>query len=501
MAVKPKAVTKSSQIPKELGAKLAKTANVSSSSIYDFDYSIFGEDKDLKFPYSVKTYGEMNKDTILAAALSAVQTIAVRVPRYIEPYSEKPKDKKKADFVEQCLGISLDTNDMTHSFDDFLREALTMNTFGFSVHEKVFRLRRGKYDSKYDDGKVGIKRLPIRPQDTLEEFKYDEDGREMVGVVQRQSGARTTALSSLYKAANKNFSGSLLIPRDNILHFKSGGGDGHAEGVSPLSFVYNTWRDYQRYKDLEGIAASKNLNGLPVIWMPSEYMTDDAEDAFSSVYTTLRDGISKIAIGEQSSLILPSDREDATGQGGKLFDFSLMSASSSNITAITAIIERLKKEMLLCLFASEISDGVDSTKTSMLNMLVENRIKEIFTVLNNDLIPQLFKLNGWDVTQTPRIRYGKLREIPFEAFAKAMQQTKATKLVPVTAKNINYIAEELGLPERVASDISREDLNELLGVEEEDSSGAGEGYTSPSGEGTSQEPVAKDNSANNLYNK
>jgi len=44
-------------------------------------------------------------------------------------------------------------------------------------------------------------------------------------------------------------------------------------------------------------------------------------------------------------------------------------------------------------------------------------------------------------------------------------------------------------------------LNELLGVEEEDSSGAGEGYTSPSGEGTSQEPVAKDNSANNLYNK
>ncbi|MGD4642045.1 hypothetical protein QT746_22440, partial [Xanthomonas citri pv. citri] len=154
--------------------------------------------------------------------------------------------------------------------------------------------------------------------------------------------------------------------------------------------------------------------------------------------------VSKIAIGQQSSLALPSDREDMTGQGGKLFDFSLMSASSSNITAITAIIERLKKEMLLCLFAGEIADGIDGTKTSMLSMLVENRVKEIFTVINNDLIPHLFRLNGWDETKTPKLKYGKLREIPFSEFAKAMQQTKATKLIPVTPKNINYIGEELG---------------------------------------------------------
>lgn len=492
MAINKKAaVKKNSQLPKELGVKVAN------SSIYDYGYWLFGENKDLRFPYSVKTYQKMVKDSTLAAALAAVQTIAVRVPRFIEPYSAKPKHVKQAEFIEQCLGIYSDTNDMTHSFDEFLREALSLNTFGFSIHEKVFRIRRGKYGSKYDDGKVGIKRLPIRPQDTLEEFKYDSDGREMIGVVQKQSMYRAEAL----KTKTVNLTGNVFLPRTSILHFKSGGGDGKAEGVSPLAFVYDTFRDYQRYKDLEGIAASKNLNGLPVIWMPSEYMTDDPDDAFSSVYNTLRDGVSKIAIGEQSSLILPSDREDMTGQGGKLFDFTLMSASSSNITAITSIIERLKKEMLLCLFASELSDGVDSTKTSMLNMLVENRIKEIFTVLNNDLIPHLFRLNGWDASQTPRIRYGKLREIPFESFAKAMQQTKATKLIPMTAKNVNYISEELGLPDRVASDISREDLNEILGVEEEDDSKSGSGFQSPTGVGTSEKQPEADTSAGNLANK
>lgn len=486
------AVKKNSHIPKEMGLR------VSQSSIYDYDYFLFGEDKDLKFPYSVKTYQEMKKDAILAAALTAVKTIAVRVPRFIEPYNETPMHKNRAEFVEQCLGISKDNNDMTHSFDDFLREALSFDTYGFSVHEKVYRLRRNKYGSKFDDGKVGIKRLPIRPQETIERFDYDDEGREMTGVVQRQSLNRTKALKSNKKLVK--FNGEIVIPRDRVLHFTNGG-DGNAEGVSPLSFVHKTWRDYQRYKDLEGIAASKNLNGLPVIWMPSEYMTDDPSDPLGKVFTELRDGVSKIAIGEQSSLVLPSDREDMTGQGGKLFDFTLMSSSSSNITAITAIIERLKKEMLLCLFASEIQDGIDSTKTSMLNMLVENRIKEIFTVLNNDLIPELFRMNGWDETQTPRIRYGKLREIPFEAFAKAMQQTKATKLIPVTAKNLNYISEELGLPDRISENISKEDLDDLLGVEKTDDSGAGEGYETGSGSGTAKETPEEDKSSSNLYNK
>lgn len=485
-------IKKNSHIPKEMGVKVTPT------SIYDYEYFLFDEEKDLKFPYSVKTYEEMSKDAILASALSAVQTIAVRVPRFIEPYNQSAKHKKLAAFVDECLGISTDSNDMTHSFDEFLRECLTFNTHGFSIHEKVYRLRRDKYGSKFDDGKVGIKRIPIRPQNTIESFVYDDEGRELTGVIQKQTAARTKALSNASELVK--FNGQVTIPRDRFMHFTSGG-SGKAEGISPLFYVNRTWRDYQRYKDLEGIAASKNLNGLPVIWLPSEYMTDDPNDPLGKTFKDLKDGVSKIAIGEQSSLVLPSDREDMTGQGGKLFDFTLMSSSSSNITAITAIIERLKKEMLLCLFASELQDGMDSTKTSMLNMLVENRIKEIFTVLNNDLIPELFRHNGWDDTKTPKIKYGKLREIPFEAFAKAMQQTKATKLIPMTAKNINYISEELGLPDRVDEGISKEDLDELLGVEKEDDSGAGEGYETGSGSGTAKETPEEDKSSSNLYNK
>ena len=488
MARQPTTKKKTPVVPSELGVK--------QSSVYDYDYCLFDINKDLKFPYSIQTYKEMRKNINIASALNAVQIIALRVPRFIDPYNETDTHKKRADFVNECLGITQDNNDMTHSFDDFLREALSMNTYGFSIHEKVYRYRLNKFGSKYDDGKVGIKRLPIRPQDSIECFNYDEEGRELESITQKQSVPRTNFL----KKFNLSKDGLIDIPRSRVLLFKADCDDGKGEGVSPLSYAYDTWRDLLRYEDLEGIAASKNLNGLPVIWMPSEYMTDDPNDEMGKVYRTLVDGVSKIAIGEQSSLALPSDREDMTGQGGKLFDFSLMSASSSNITAITAIIERLKKEMLLCLFAGEIADGIDSTKTSMLSMLVENRIKEIFTVLNNDLIPHLFRLNGWDDTKCPKVKYGKLREIPFSEFAKAMQQTKATKLIPVTAKNINYISEELGLPDRIPEDIDRDELNEILGVENTDDSRSGDIFETETGVGTAKEVPEKDTSASNLYN-
>ena len=54
----------------------------------DKDYSLFSLATDLQFPYSIKTYEAMASDTTLASALNAVQTVALRVPRFIEPYNE-----------------------------------------------------------------------------------------------------------------------------------------------------------------------------------------------------------------------------------------------------------------------------------------------------------------------------------------------------------------------------------------------------------------------------
>ena len=88
----------------------------------------------------------------------------------------------------------------------------------------------------------------------------------------------------------------------------------------------------------------------------------------------------------------------------------------------------------------------------------------------------------------------------FAAFAKAMQQLKATKLIAVTPDNINYIAEVMGLPYRVPHDATKEELDEILGTMDEDESRSGDGAASPSGQGTANTVSEDDKSASNLEN-
>ena len=160
------------------------------------------------------------------------------------------------------------------------------------------------------------------------------------------------------------------------------------------------------------------------------------------------------------------------------------------------------------MFADVLTAGAEMSeankgKKSLLNILVEIRIKEILRVINTDLLPDLFTRNGWDTSKLPTFRYGELEEVDMAVFAKAMQQLKATKMIPVTPQVVNRVLEVMGFTYRVADDISKEELDELLGVEEKDDSKAGAGYSSDTGglNGQSNEPPKEDSSASNLDNK
>lgn len=239
---------------------------------------------------------------------------------------------------------------------------------------------------------------------------------------------------------------------------------------------------------------SKNLNGLPLATLPARFLTADADEDEVDTRMSIIDGISKVGIGEQSSFVLPSDRDQ---DGNPLFDLKLLQASSSNVTSISAIVSRLKKDMKELFF----NDLGDEGSGSLLNMLVESCIKEIFEVLNRDLIPELWELNGWDITKTPKLKYGSLKEVNMADFAKAIQQLSATKNIAKTPDNLNMIAEIMGLPYRFASDATNEEIDKILRVEEKDDSRSGDGYEKGSGNGTSDKVSEKDNSANNLSNK
>lgn len=129
-------------------------------------------------------------------------------------------------------------------------------------------------------------------------------------------------------------------------------------------------------------------------------------------------------------------------------------------------------------------------------MAIQAYLTEIADVLNTDLIPQTFALNKWDDERLPQITFEDLDQISLEEFSKAIQRIKSVGLIAKTAKNVNHIADVIGLPDKVEEDISDEDLAKVLG---EETSNAGEGMSTPF-EGTRTSEGGQNDNDNNTEN-
>ena len=469
-------------LPRELGwAGL----NLTAGQIYEESR------RDLVFPQNIYIYDKMCQNVAIAAAFNAVHVIASRTPFFVEPFNSSATHTKRAEFVEQVM------HDMDHTWYDFIREVMSFNKYGFSLHEKVYRFRRKDKGSKYDDGKVGLKRLPIRSQASITKFLTDESGRDFTAIEQ-QTRVGNNTLTRTEKT---------IIPLDRCLLFKVDPYKGNPQGTSPLNACYQSWRMLQKLLDAELIATSKNMNGTAKAKLPAKYMSADATAAEKEVFRVITEGVINTHTGENQGFVIPSDRDE---NGNALFDVDLMSSSSSNITALSDIIQRYTNEIYQALFADVLQMGsqksgnynVIATKETMLELLVEARLKEVLDVLNYNLIPDLFRKNGWDDTKCPKIAFGSLSRPDLATWAKAFQQMKATKGIVMTVANANHIAEMMGFPDRVPDDTTQEELDKLLGVEKMEDSKSGAGYASDTGglNGTANEVSEDDNSAANKEN-
>ena len=451
---------------------------------------------DLRWPQSVKTYYEMANDATIASALSLFEMMISRVKWSVKAPEGAPADlEKKVKFVEQCM------NDMEHSWFAFIKEVTSCFTFGFSVHEKVYRRRLKENGSKYNDGLIGFRKLPIRSHTTIKGWLFDENGREMTHVIQDLSLIPDSG--RYHNLLQDNPLGELRIPRKKFLLFRTDVARDNPEGKSPLSKVYVSWRYMQEIKEQEAIGITRDLAGMPTLYIPPRYMSPDATDEEAAVYAYYQKVIRNIQMNEQSGLILPQMFDPESRQ--PLFKFELMGTTGGKSYDTNKIIQRYANEILQALFADMLKLGQDSvgsysladSKSSIMAMAIEARLKEIQDVLNTDLMRQLFEVNGWSTEVLPEFQYGDLDEIDIDKFSQAIQRIKAVGLIAPTAGNVNYIAEVLGLPDTIEDGMSQDKLNELLGPPE---SKSGEGLKKGSGNGTSDSVASRDNSTANKAN-
>lgn len=440
----------------------------------------------------IKEVRKMRNDPVVASGVELLQMWMLRGNPRIVPFSEDEQDIKKAKFLEQCM------NDMEGTFDEVMKDIVSFAWYGYAPLEKVFK-KRLTSQSKYNDGLIGWKKLPIRSQDTVVEWKFDDTARKVTHLVQDingvSSGERLNRLLMIHS------SGEIEIPMDKILNFRYNGTRDNPEGRSPLKSAWIAWKTRQQIELDESIGVQRDLNGCPVMYIPAAYMSPDAKPEEKAVYEAAQRQIRNYQKNEQSGFVMPNVYDEISKQ--RLFSLEPLEVKGSNAHNTTDIIRRYDLRILTSLFADILMMGQSSTgsfalsgsKTNIIEMAIERRMKEIASVFKNDLFKQTFELNGWDTSRLPELVFEFPEDNNPDEFGKLIQRIGSINFLPRTPDMVAWVAKAAGYPDwQKFKEMTQEQLDELFTDNE---SGAGEGLGT-SGTGSSQSGGS--NSATNSDN-
>lgn len=447
---------------------------------------------DLRWPECMETYKLMCKDATIAPALNLMEMEIAKSEWTVKiPEGYDIELKEKADFLKSVM------DDMEHTWNDFIRQAATINRYGFAPVEKVYRKRVKANGSKHSDGLYGLKCLPLISQDTVANWEFEDRGRKVSGLKQWVNIPTNEGEAIIY---NKD---KVSLSRNKFILFRADPQKNSPIGTSPLNSVYIAWRFKTELEKYESISVAQDLRGLKVIKIPARYLSENASDDEKATAEYFREILRSLHNGEQSGILIPQAFDD----GNSLFDFKLESVMGQPTNNVHEIITRYKKEITVGILAPQLTLGQDGSGSfalstsleSITNTVVTARLKEIRDQLNHDLIPQLFAVNGWSTDVMPYFDYSDTKQTNLDDLSKFIQRVGAAGLIKVDADVVNWIHEQAGMPIAFDdTDISDEEVrSQLTGFD----SNAGEGMeVGTTGSGTSKSATSIDTTISNSEN-
>lgn len=368
---------------------------------------------ELRGKKAIRKYREMrDNDSTIGAVMYATEQVLRDVELKVCAANDSAEAQREKEFVESVL------DDMDHTLDDHIAEALSSLSYGFAWFEVVYKRRAGpqfrsyKKYSKYSDGRIGVRKLASRAPWTVSKFDVDQKSGDVLGMYQEGS----------------QFGKSHYIPATKSLYYKTTAINGDPSGRSILRNAYTSYEYLNNLQSIEAIAVERELAGIPVARIPSEYLSTDATASQSAIRSDLQEILRDVKFNEQGYIILPSDTypdKDGSPTNVRLMDIELMASSGTRNIQIDPIINRyqhdiarsvLSEFLLLGAHSSGGSYALSKSKTDLFLRALESYISAITDVLNKQLVERLWQLNGLSYDTMPYIKAGDvaphdLREI------------------------------------------------------------------------------------------
>lgn len=387
---------------------------------------------ELRGKRGIAVYNEMSEnDDIVGAILFAIEMLIRQCSWNVEAGGGTGKDKEAADFVKSCM------DDMQDTWIDTISEILSFLTYGWSFHEIVYKRRMGntkdqRTRSKFKDGLIGWQKLPIRAQDTLYQWEYDNQDN-LLGMTQMPPPHY----------------GMFTIPIEKALLFRTKKRKGNPEGRSILRNAYRSWYFKRRIQEIEGIGIERDLAGLPVVYAPENFDLWD-ENIPNNVIARnhLESMVRNIRRDEMEGVVLPHG-----------YKFELLSTGGTRQFDTNVIINRYDTRIAMTVLADFIILGHEKTgswalssdKTELFAVAIGAFLDIICETFNSQGIPTLIDMNGQHfsgITAYPKMTHGDIEDADItkvSAFIKDM--TGIGVLVPDDGLE-DYIRQVGHLPER-----------------------------------------------------
>jgi len=384
---------------------------------------------ELRWPKNIEVYDKMRKSDGQVKAMLLVMELPIRSTGwFIKPASEDDRDKEVAEFVSNNL-FSGPPEGLTQHFDDFLRLALTMLPFGYSVFEIVFDIKDGMYEWK---------KFAHRPQRTIREFIYDDEGGpEAIEQVKYGRSSR----------------GVVEIPIEKLIIFSNRLESGDMRGSSILRSAYKHWKIKDFIYKILNIGIERNLVGTPDMELP--------EDPSEAEKKKAREIVQNITSGESSGITRPK---------GFVLDIF---EGKRGMMEVLPYIEHHDQEMSKSILAQFLNLGEGSTGSYALSkdqsdlflMSLNSTAKYIKQTFNSYAIPQLVNLN-WgneNLGGYPELDYNPISAN--EALLDTVHKMVTGQVVAPDDNIEEWVRDMLELPEKAEEDEVGEE-----GVEASDSS-------------------------------
>ena len=392
----------------------------------------------------LRTWREMaDNDPVVGAMLFALERLILHLKWHVDPFKDADgkttaTDEEVAKFIESCM------EDMEESWDGTVAQILSFLNYGWSFCEIVYKKRDGldtndkKRRSKYDDGRIGWRKISNRAQETLFDWVFDDNG-DVLGM--RQMDPSSTK-------------GTVIIPMEKALLFRTTSARNSPEGRSILRNAYRPWRFKKTIEEIEAIGIERDLAGLPVAYVPPSMLSSTATSDEVTARTAIQNLVRGIKRNQNEGILFPLAFDEA---GREMYRLSLLSSAGNRQFNTDAIVSRYDQRITMTILADFIllghekvgSFALGASKIDLFMTAISQLTAQISETFNRDAVPRLMKMNGMDTTRCPKMRVEELQSSDLSVLGDFISKMAQAGALQVDSGLDEFVRDLVGLPPRV----------------------------------------------------